>query len=511
MTHLLFTNEMTQKHFDVLIVGAGLSGIGAAWHLQEKCPGKSYAILEGREAIGGTWDLFRYPGIRSDSDMHTLGYIFKPWKEEKSIADGPSILNYVRETAEENGIDRHIHFNSLVTHASWDTQAATWTVTVEDAKTGEIRSFTCNFLYMCSGYYSYEGGYRPEFPGEADFGGEIIHPQEWPENLDYKDKKVVVIGSGATAMTLVPEMAKEAAHVTMLQRSPTYVVSRPAADGIANRLRKLLPGKMAYGVTRWKNILLQQLFYNMARKRPEKTKERLINMAKEELGPDFDVETHFTPSYNPWDQRLCLVPDSDLFKSLRDGRASVVTDHIDQFTEKGIKLKSGEELEADIIVTATGLQLVFLGGVSVDVDGKDVVPSEIHGYRGIMFENVPNLASTFGYTNASWTLKADLTADFVTRLLKYMDRHDYAEARPVPDGEIGDAPWLDFSSGYVQRALEHLPKQGDKLPWRLHQNYMKDIFLIRHANLEDGVLCFRKRPATEQASPRKASAPLAAE
>ena len=507
----MFTSEMTQTHFDVLIVGAGLSGIGAAWHLQEKCPGKSYAILEGREAMGGTWDLFRYPGIRSDSDMHTLGYIFKPWKEEKAIADGPSILKYVRETAEENGIDQHIRYNHLVKRARWDSQAAQWEVEAEDAKTGETHSFTCGFLYMCSGYYSYKGGYRPDFPGEEVFKGDIIHPQDWPEDLDYKDKKVVVIGSGATAMTLVPEMAKEAGHVTMLQRSPTYVVSRPAADRIANRLRKLLPGKMAYGLTRWKNILLQQLFFNMARKRPERTKQRLIDMAKEELGPDFDVETHFTPSYNPWDQRLCLVPDSDLFEALKSGSASVVTDHIERFTETGIRLESGDELEADIVIAATGLQLVFLGGMEVEVDGKPVVPSEIHGYRGIMFEGVPNLASTFGYTNASWTLKADLTADFVTKLLKYMDRQGYDEARPVPDGEIGDAPWLDFSSGYVQRALDHLPKQGEKVPWRLHQNYMKDIFLIRHANLEDGVLRFRKRPVTEKSAPAEPVAPLAAE
>ncbi|MEM5517983.1 NAD(P)/FAD-dependent oxidoreductase [Henriciella sp. AS95] len=482
---------MSNPDFDVLIVGAGLSGIGAAYHLQEKCPGKSYAILEGRDAIGGTWDIFRYPGIRSDSDMHTLGYNFKPWEERKAIADGPSILKYVRDTAVENGIDKRIRYNHLVRKVSWDSPSATWTVESEDAKTGATHTLTCRFLYMCSGYYSYEGGYKPDFPGEDSFKGTIVHPQKWPEDLDYKDKKVVVIGSGATAVTLVPEMAKDAAHVTMLQRSPTYVVSRPAEDAMANRLRSFLPSKLAYGLTRWRNVLFQMFFYNLARKKPEKTKDRIIGMAKAELGPDFDVDTHFTPAYNPWDQRLCLVPDSDLFLSLKEGSSSVVTDHIETFTETGIKLKSGETLDADIIVSATGLQLVFLGGVDVVVDGEAVKASDIHGYRGVMFETIPNLASTFGYTNASWTLKADLTADFVTRLLKYMDRQRFVEVRPVAEGEIGEEPWLDFSSGYVTRVMDQFPKQGRELPWKLHQNYVKDIFLLRHANLNDGVLKFR--------------------
>lgn len=489
---------MNQADFDVLIVGAGLSGIGAAYHLQERCPGKSYAILEGRDAIGGTWDIFRYPGIRSDSDMHTLGYNFKPWEERKAIADGPSILNYVRETAEENGIDKQIRFNHLVRRASWNSETATWSVDAEDAKTGETHKLTCRFLYMCSGYYSYEGGYKPDFPGEANFKGKVVHPQKWPEDLDYKDKKVVVIGSGATAVTLVPEMAKDAAHVTMLQRSPTYVVSRPAEDAMANRLRKVLPSKTAYGLVRWRNVLMQMLFFNMARKRPEKVKTRILDMAREELGPDYDIDTHFTPKYNPWDQRLCLVPDSDLFKSLKDGSSSVVTDHIERFTETGIELKSGETLDADIIVSATGLQLVFLGGMEIEVDGEPIVPGEIHGYRGIMFEGIPNLASTFGYTNASWTLKADLTADFVTRLLKYMDKNDILEARPIAEGEVGDEPWLDFSSGYVTRVMDQFPKQGTEAPWRLHQNYVKDIFLLRHGNLDDGVLRFRKADTAEE-------------
>ena len=486
---------MRQDHFDVLIIGAGLSGIGAAYHLQEKCPGKSYAILEGREAIGGTWDLFRYPGIRSDSDMFTLGYIFKPWKERKAIADGPSILNYVRETAQENGIGQHIRFNHRVMSASWDSRAAEWTVEAGNSATGETRSFTCSFLYSCAGYYSYEGGHRPDFPDEDSFTGQIVHPQQWPGDLDYAGKKVVVIGSGATAVTLVPEMAKQAAHVTMLQRSPTYVVSRPAEDAMANRLRQALPAKLAYGITRWRNILFQLFFFNMARKRPEKVRQRIKDMAQAQLGPDIDVSTHFNPSYNPWDQRLCLVPDGDLFEALKDGSASVVTDHIERFTSGGIALKSGAVLDADIIVTATGLELVFLGGVALSVDGQPVSPGEIHGYRGIMFENLPNLVSTFGYTNASWTLKADLTADFVTRLLKYMDKKGYDEVRPQAGEPLADEPWLDFSSGYVQRAHKALPKQGDRMPWRLHQNYIRDIFALRHANLEDGVLVFRSQSA----------------
>ena len=501
---------MTSNHFDVLIVGAGLSGIGAAYHLQDKCPGKSYAILEGRDAIGGTWDLFRYPGIRSDSDMHTLGYIFKPWKEKKAIADGPSILNYVRETAEENGIDQHIRFNHWVKRSSWDSASATWTVETEDGQTGETRTYTCSFLYMCSGYYSYEGGHRPDFPNEAEFGGEIIHPQHWPEDLDYAGKKVVVIGSGATAVTLVPEMAKTAGHVTMLQRSPTYVVSRPAEDGISTKLRRWLPESWAYGLTRWKNVLLQMMFFNMARKKPEKVKAKIMHLAEKELGPDVDVNTHFNPSYNPWDQRLCLVPDSDLFVALKDGSASVVTDHVDAFTPSGIRLKGGNELEADIIVAATGLKLVFLGDMETVVDGKVVDPSQIHGYRGVMFETIPNLVSTFGYTNASWTLKADLTADFVTRLIRYMDRNGFDEVRPEASEPLGDEPWLDFSSGYVRRAMDRFPKQGDRMPWRLHQNYVRDIFALRHAKLEDGVLAFRTRGDAAAAAPAPAGEPAVA-
>ena len=503
---------MANPDFDVLIVGAGLSGIGAAYYLQERCPGKTYAILEGRKAIGGTWDLFRYPGIRSDSDMHTLGYDFKPWKERKAIADGPSILNYVRETAAENGIDRRIKFEHLVREARWDSEAALWSLKVEDKAEGVERTLTCRVLHMCAGYYSYEGGYKPDFPGEASFKGQVIHPQAWPNNLDYTGKRVVVIGSGATAVTLVPEMAKKAAHITMLQRSPTYIVSRPAEDKVALGLRKALPEKTAYGLTRWKNTLLQMLFFRLARRRPEKVKARIVGMAQEELGADFDVATHFTPSYNPWDQRLCLVPDGDLFQSIKAGEASVVTDQIDTFTETGLKLKSGETLDADIVVSATGLQLEFMGGADLYVDGQPVEPSSLHGYRGIMFNNVPNLVVTFGYTNASWTLKADLIAKFVSRLIRHMDRTNAVEVRPIAEQHPGDAPWLDFSSGYVTRALHRLPKQGQEAPWRLNQNYVQDIFEIGRAKLDDGVLRYRKEGDAVLEPPLVTAAqPLAAE
>ncbi|HEY2774793.1 MAG TPA: NAD(P)/FAD-dependent oxidoreductase [Candidatus Binatia bacterium] len=475
------------EHVDVLIVGAGLSGIGAAWHLQQRCPGTSYAIFEAREAIGGTWDLFRYPGIRSDSDMYTLGYAFKPWENAKAIADGPSILEYVRETAVENGIDRKIRFRHRVTRAEWSSAAAQWTVHAE--RDGKPVRITCSFLLMCSGYYRYSAGYTPDFPGVESFGGRIVHPQHWPEDLDYSGKRVVVIGSGATAVTLVPAMAKDAAHVTMLQRSPTYVVSRPGHDRLANWLRKHVSSKTAYAITRWKNVLLQLFFFNLARKRPQKVKEGLIARVREALGPDYDVETHFTPRYNPWDQRLCLVPDDDLFDAIRSGAASVATDRIATFTATGLRLESGRELQADIVVTATGLVLELLGGMTVAVDGKDVDFSKTLSYKGMMYSDVPNMASTFGYTNASWTLKCDLTCEYVCRLLGHMRRFGYASATPrVDDPDQETAPWLDFTSGYVVRAMEKFPKQGKRAPWRLHQNYARDLAMIRYGRLEDGVL-----------------------
>ena len=484
---------MGQTHFDVLIVGAGLSGIGAAWHLTHKCPRKSFAILEGRGAIGGTWDLFRYPGIRSDSDMYTMGYAFRPWTNAKALADGPSILSYVRDTAKEADIERKIRFHHWVKRASWSTEDARWTVEAElrdgSRAVPEIVRYTCNFLYMCSGYYRYSEGYTPEFAGRENFKGTIVHPQKWPESLDYANKRVVVIGSGATAVTLVPELAKTAAHVVMLQRSPTYVVSRPEGDAMANWMNARLPTKLAYAITRWKNVLLGMMFFRMSRKRPERIKELILKGVRAELGPDYDVAKHFTPRYNPWDQRLCLVPDADLFRSIREGRASVVTDQIETFTEKGIKLKSGEELVADIIVTATGLALEILGGMEVSVDGLVVDLAQTLYYKGMMFSDVPNLAATFGYTNASWTLKADLTCEYVCRLLNKMDAKGMRQATPRRnDTAIETVPFLDFSSGYVQRSVARFPKQGNKVPWKLHMNYALDIMEIRYGRLEDGVL-----------------------
>jgi monooxygenase len=486
----------TPEHFDVLIVGAGLSGIGAGYHLQANCPRKTYAILEGREAIGGTWDLFRYPGIRSDSDMYTLGYSFKPWREAKAIADGPSILNYVRETAAEYGVDKHIRYRHQVKRASWSSETATWTVEVERGETSETARYTCAFLYMCAGYYNYAAGYTPQFAGVESFGGRIVHPQFWPQDIDYTGKRVVVIGSGATAVTLVPEMAKTAGHVTMLQRSPTYVVSRPAEDPIANWLRAKLPAMTAYGVTRWKNVLMQMLFFNVARKKPEKTKAQLIGLVREHLGPDYDVDTHFTPRYNPWDQRLCLVPDADLFAALKDGSASVVTDHIETFTPTGLKLQSGATLDADVIVTATGLNMQLLSGMEVVVDGKVADLSKSMSYKGMMFSDVPNLASAFGYTNASWTLKADLTSEYVCKLLNHMDRNGLAYCVPrIDEAGMEVEPWLDFTSGYVQRAMEKFPKQGVKKPWKAYQNYALDLMALKLGRVDDGAMTFSKKKA----------------
>ncbi|OGI68771.1 MAG: FAD-containing monooxygenase EthA [Candidatus Muproteobacteria bacterium RBG_16_60_9] len=485
---------MTTEYFDVVIVGAGLSGVGAAYHLQDQCPGKRYVILEGRDSMGGTWDLFRYPGVRSDSDMHTLGYNFKPWREAKAIADGPSILNYVKETAAENGIDKHIRYRHRVKRAAWSTADAAWTVEAERTDTDQTVRLQCNFLSMCAGYYSYEHGYAPEFKGRERFKGKIVHPQEWPEDLEYRGKKVVVIGSGATAVTLVPEMAKDAEHVVMLQRSPTYVVSRPDKDTIANFLRKILPVRIAYAITRWKNTAYQQFVYKRTRTNPEKIKRILLDMVRKELGPDYDVATHFTPRYDPWDQRLCLVPNSDLFLSIKSGKTSVVTDQIDSFSENGIRLTSGQELPADIIVTATGLDLVVLGGAQFAVDGKPVNFPETYSYKGMMYSDVPNLVSTFGYINASWTLRADLTAEYVCRLINHMDERGTRRCTPrlrEQDRNMPARRWIDgFSSGYMQRVMHLFPKQGDREPWINPQNYGRDKKMIRHGAIEDGVLIF---------------------
>lgn len=484
---------MSIEHFDVVVVGAGLSGIGAGYHLQKRCPDKSYVILEGRETIGGTWDLFRYPGIRSDSDMYTLGYSFKPWTEAKAIADGPSILRYVRDTAAENGIDRKIRFNTRVRRASWESKDARWTVEAERGAERETVRYTCNFLFMCSGYYKYENGYTPEFPGADRFRGRMVHPQKWTEDIDYAGKRVVVIGSGATAVTLVPELAKKAAHVTMLQRSPTYVVSRPSEDPVALKLRRRLPEHLAYQITRWKNVLRGMYIYRLCKRDPERIKNLIVGGVRMELGPDYDVGKHFTPRYKPWDQRMCLVPDGDLFKTLRDGRASVVTDEIETFTEDGIKLKGGESLKADLVVTATGLELQPIGGLSLAVDSKPVELPKVITYKGMMYADVPNFAFAVGYTNASWTLKCDLTCEYVCRILNLMDRSGYRQCTPrLNDPTVTSEPWVDFSSGYIQRAAPKMPRQGSKRPWRLYQNYALDILMLHFGRLKDGTMEYRR-------------------
>jgi cation diffusion facilitator CzcD-associated flavoprotein CzcO len=491
----LSENGRPSEHLDVLIVGAGLSGIGAAHHLQEAFPGKSYAIFEAREDLGGTWDLFRYPGIRSDSDMHTLGYRFRPWTHARTITDGESILEYVRQTAREVGIDRRIRFSHRVVRAEWSSEETCWMVEAERVGSGETVRLTCGYLWVCSGYYRYDEGFTPEFEGAERFGGEIVHPQHWPEDLDYAGKRVVVIGSGATAVTLVPAMAEQAAHVTMLQRSPTYIASLPAEDPVAGALRRVLPDKAVYAVVRWKNVLLQTFFYQLSRRRPQAVKRFIRKGVEAALPEGYDVDKHFKPRYDPWDQRMCLVPNGDLFKAIRDGSASVVTDTIKTFTEKGIELDSGERLEADVIVTATGLNLLFLGGMELLVDGNPVELPKTMTYKGMMLSGVPNCAFTVGYTNASWTLKADLTSEYVCRLLAHMDAHGYAKSVPeITDPTVTEAPLLDFTSGYVLRSLDQFPKQGSKEPWKLRQNYVFDLRSIRRGPLEDGAMQF-SRPA----------------
>ena len=483
---------MALEHVDVLIVGAGLSGIGAACHLQRERPGTSFAILEGRESIGGTWDLFRYPGVRSDSDMFTLGYAFRPWREPKAMADGSSILRYIHETARDHDVERHIRLGHRVVRAEWSSADARWTVEAQRTADGEPVLLTCGFLFTCTGYYRYDEGYTPEFAGTERFRGDLVHPQHWPPGLDYAGKRVVVIGSGATAVTLVPAMASEAAHVTMLQRSPSYVLSLPARDPIADVLRRLLPAKVAYPIVRWKNVALTILSFQVSRRRPRLAKALLRRGVQKRLPAGYDVDTHFRPRYEPWDQRLCLVPDGDLFAALSSGVASVVTDTIETFTERGLRLASGQELEADIVITATGLNLLALGGMSVAVDGEDVDASRLVGYKGIMFSGVPNFAVTLGYTNASWTLKADLAARFVCRMLAHMDAHGYRQVTPRwPEGQaLPEHPLVDLVSGYVLRSLDAFPKQGDRAPWRLYQNYVRDVVLLRHRPLEDEVLEF---------------------
>ncbi len=483
---------MNDDTLDVLVVGAGLSGIGAGFHLQRSCPQRTFEIVEARERMGGTWDLFRYPGVRSDSDMHTLGFSFRPWPNPQAIADGPSILAYIQDTAREVGLDAKIRYGLRVEAASWSSRDACWTVQMRDVKTGARSERRARFVFMCSGYYDYEQGYTPDLPGRSRFLGRVVHPQFWPEDLDYSNKRVVVIGSGATAVTLVPEMAKRASHVVMLQRSPTYVMSVPEKDVVANWMREHLPSAVATGATRWKNVLLMMAFYNYCKKFPARAKRLIVREVKKAVGDKVDVAAHFTPRYNPWEQRLCFVPDGDLFHALNEGRASVVTDEIETFTERGLKLRSGEELVADVVVTATGLVLKFLGGVTVSVDGTPVRPTEGMTYKGMMLSDVPNMALAVGYTNASWTLKCDLTCEYVCRLLNHMSEHGFSECRPVlDDPSVKPLPLIDFNSGYVQRGIDKFPKQGSKKPWRLYQNYALDTVTIRHGKLDDGVMRFK--------------------
>ena len=476
-------------HKDIIVVGAGISGIAAGYNLQKSCPNKSFAILEGRSSLGGTWDLFKYPGVRSDSDMHTLGFRFKPWIHKKSIADGPSILEYLNETVDEYNLREKISFNQKVISSNWSSDKSVWELKV--LSNGDEISMTCNFLFLCGGYYSYDKPFMPKFPNQEEFQGKLIHPQFWDESLDYTNKKVVVIGSGATAITLVPAIAKKAEHVTMLQRSPSYVVSGPGEDSWSHSLNKILPLRLSYFLIRWKNILRTSLGFYLARKYPNWVKKRLIDRVRDELGQDFNVEKHFTPRYNPWDQRMCLVPDSNLFASIRDNKASVVTDVIKSFTKEGILVESGEQIKADIIITATGIELNILNDISVSVDDRKVVPNNKLSYKGMMLSGVPNLAFSFGYVNASWTLRADLTCEYVCRLLNEMDKQNVAVCLPEEDSQaIVDDEYIDFTSGYVQRALDILPKQGMKAPWRNYQNYLKDIFLVRLFSIKDSTLKF---------------------
>ncbi len=488
------TTEGGSRHVDVLIVGAGLSGIGAAIHLQREAPGTSSAILEARTASGGTWDLFRFPGVRSDSDMFTLGYVFRPWRGEQAIAPGQDILQYLRDTAAEYGVDRQIHYRSRVVAAQWRGEQAMWTVTAEDPETAERTIWTCGFLYLCSGYYRYDEGYTPEWAGREDFGGELVHPQHWPEDLDIAGKRVVVVGSGATAVTLVPALAGTAAHVTMLQRSPSYVMPLPGRDRIAELLRRVLPEERAYRAIRWKNVKMSTALYTFSRRQPARMKAFLRKQAVTLLPAGFDVDTHFTPSYQPWDQRMCLVPEGDFFVAIRSGKADVATDHIESFTPTGLRLRSGAHLEADVVVAATGLNLLLLAGIDLTVDGQRVDLPERVAYKGMMLDGVPNLAFAIGYTNASWTLKIDRVSSFVSRLVHHMRGHGYATAIPqLPDRPMVTTPYIDMTSGYFERIRSSMFRQGDQAPWRLQQHYAKDADLFRDV-LADPALRLDRSP-----------------
>ncbi|MEH6550150.1 MAG: NAD(P)/FAD-dependent oxidoreductase [Pseudomonadales bacterium] len=481
----------SNESVDVLIIGAGLAGIGGACQLRRNCPNHSFMVLESRETSGGTWDLFRYPGFRSDSDMYTYSYGFKPWKDKATIADGHKILSYIREAAAEYDVEPHIRYQHKVVAANWSSADKRWLVTAELGGSGEQVTIICKFMFNCSGYYDYEQGYTPEFAGIDDFGGQVVHSQHWPEDLDYQGKRVVVIGSGATAVTLVPAMSKETSSLVMLQRTPTYIANVPSEDPTAKKLRKWLPNSLVFRLIRWKKVLFQIYLYKLSRKRPQDLKKVLLGGVRKELGPDYDIDTHFTPDYNPWDQRLCAVSDGDLFAAIREGRAEVVTDYIDQFNEGGIQLKSGKQLDADIVILATGLNLKFAGGVKHSFDGKALDITDHYIYRGMMFSGMPNLAFTVGYTNSSWTLKTDLTGKFVCRLLNKMDRGGYSTVTPQIKGEMGEVPMLDFDAGYIQRARKDMPKNGDRLPWQNYQNYIRDFIGLRLGRLNDDELEFR--------------------
>jgi cation diffusion facilitator CzcD-associated flavoprotein CzcO len=476
------------ERLDVLIVGAGLSGIGAAHHIQCGAPWASYAVLEAREAIGGTWDLFRYPGIRSDSDMFTMGYPFRPWAGEKAIADGDSIRRYIADTARDDGADTRIRFRHRVTSAGWSSAVGRWTVTALRTNTDETVRFECRFLFCCTGYYRYDRGHVPDFPGMDSFEGPVIHPQRWPDDLDYTGKKVVVIGSGATAVTLVPAIAGRAGHVTMLQRSPTYIASVPGGNPLSRLRRDGPPGRRSSTAIRWIVAAAGQGMYQLSRRRPERVKAMLLRRVARALPAGYDVGTHFTPSYQPWDQRMCLVPDGDLFRAISGGQASVVTDHIGRFTKHGIQLQSGAELAADIVISATGLELLFLGGIDLTVDGEPVDVAKRVVYKGMMLDGVPNLAFAFGYTNASWTLKSDLICQYVVRLLTRMRSAATWQAVPVfKGGPNSRVPMIGLTSGYVQRAIDHFPKQAPRGPWKVHQNYLLDYRLLKRGSIDDAM------------------------
>ena len=479
------------KHFDVIIIGAGLSGIGAACHLRRNCPSKTFAMLEGRSNIGGTWDLFKYPGIRSDSDMHTFSYSFKPWTYDKTISDGATIMKYLNETIDDYELRKHIKFNHWISELSWSSDEDKWTVVGKDNASKEAIQFSCNFLVSGTGYYDYDEGYTPDFKGLEKYQGQFVHPQKWRADIDYENKEVIVIGSGATAITLLPTMAQKTKHVTMLQRSPTYILSMPKHDAFSKFVKRWLPSKTAHSLARWKQVLRQVFFYNLSKKKPKDVRNFIKKEIKKILGTDYDVETHFNPKYDPWDERICACVDNDLFNAINEGKCTIITDHIDSFTQRGILLKSGKELEADLIVSATGLKIKFMGGINIKVNGKAMDPSSLVNYKGMMLQDVPNMVAITGYTNASWTLKADLVGEYFCRLLKHMDKKGLSSCTPTfSDENIATEPASDLASGYIQRALDQLPKQGNEYPWKLNQNYIKDMIALRFKSIDDGYLVF---------------------